>query len=289
MKNIVIVLTGQERTFWRTWENLKEMILGPVREAGYEVTLGVCMDGEYRATGRTWESEEERQSFVARLYEEWETWNGNKDRLYHLWVYRADPLFTQAVHSLDTYHRNNTLAHQWREYLVHRSGSCIEYVQFNKIHSLMEEAMAPPGDDDLLLRTRTDILFRHPISIPPDVSRGVTGLFPGAGVIDWKKGGRETSYNPPMPYPGRWIITLRKNLIYLVPLRASVILREVASHYGDWDHPDENNYWFNAESQFRGCLRHHCFTIHEYSQSKDECFGDFVSQTDTLPVYAIQR
>lgn len=292
MKRIVVVLTGQERTFWETWENLKEMILTPVCQADYEVVLGVCMDGEYRARGKAWESEDARRAFVARLREEWDALDGKKDLLFHLWVDRSDPLFTRAVQSLDTYRRDDVLTQVWRDYLVNRSGSCLEYVQFNRIHSLIKEASSPPGDDDLLLRTRTDILFRHPICIPADISDGrvrAAGLFPAAGIVDRKEEGRESSYLPFAPHPGRWIITLRKNLVYLLPLRASVILCEIAPHYGDWDHPDENRYWFNAESQFRGCLRHHCFTINEFSQSQDECFGDFTSQARTLPLYAIQR
>jgi hypothetical protein len=295
MKKFVIVLTGQERTFWKTWENLREMILDPVRGFGYEVVLGVCTDREFRGRGRVWESEDERHGFVARLEAEWEAWNGDGKRLYHLWVDRTDPLFAQAIWSLDTYRKNNVLTPEWRDYLVRRSGSCIEYVQFSRIHSLLEEAVAGGGgEDDLLFRTRTDILFRHPINIPPDVSKRiveVSELFPGAGsgVFARKEQGRESSFFPSRPFPGRWIITLRKNLVFLLPFCSSSILREVAPHYGDWDHPDENRYWFNAESQFRGCLRHHCFTIVEFSQSRDECFGDFATQSDTLPVYAIQR
>jgi hypothetical protein len=146
---------------------------------------------------------------------------------------------------------------------------------------------------DLLLRIRTDVLFQHDMHLSfLDVrtatwASAFSQLFPTHNVFfenHKQEMGREYSiYN----VSDRWIITLRKNLIYLLPFDQARIIADMILYYGDWDSPRHNAYWFNAESQFRGCLRHHGFTVFEYSQTHDECYDN--PDTERFPVYAIQR
>jgi hypothetical protein len=200
------------------------------------------------------------------------------------------------VASLEHYRNHQKLDPYWFEYLVHRSGSCFEYAQAARLY----EKLCPQhefSDQDLLLRTRTDVLLRHPFHLDHHPTQVVTtrdmfrSLFPTCHHFDqWEEqGGREVSVFPPEFLPGRWAITLRKNLVYLMPMQAGRVLLELARHYGDWDSVDQNRYWFNAESQFRGCLRNHHFTVWEFSQQKDECYGGFDDNPEDFPLYAIYR
>jgi len=301
MRKLIIILTGQERSLWETWKNLKTMVLDPARDAGLDVVLGVCADDHSRARGFLWASEEEKREFETRLVSLWKGWD-DRARLYYRWAGRSDPLFVRARESLQAYRDRGALADYWYHYLVDRSGSCIEYAQFGRIYQvIVENEVLQP--DDLLLRTRTDILFRYPLDLsalsspflmnPETTLDGVIkALLPGTRHADLEfreRDDRESCIYPKVRLWNRWIITLRKNLIFVLPAVEAAVLTKIPTTFGDWDTEGENVYWFNAESQFRGCLRHHFFTVYEYSQDHDECFGDFSEKSSLLPVYGIQR
>lgn len=302
MRKLVVLLTGQVRSFWETWENMVMNVMEPARRDGFCVILGVCLDKTTKNRHVVWRDDDERAKFIDDMTTRWEQWNGYKGRMYHCWVDRDDVLFHEARDSLLRYLRRGMLSEFWYQYLVNRSGSCIEYVQFVRIYETVMKNEAFSADD-LLMRARTDILLRHPLSfsfLNPTVMLWdshtcidiMKKFVPDA---DWtsffrEETSREGSIYPVKNLSPRWIITFRKNLIYIMPVLEGIILFNVIKHYGDWDTVEENLYWFNAESQFRGCLRHHSFLVLDFSQQCDECFDrGFIDKSDTLPIYTIQR
>lgn len=295
MARLFIFITGQYRTFWHSWNNLVEMVLKPANRL-YEVHVCVGMDQTWKSVGHLWQKDD-RHLFQTHLKNEWEILQYPPEHLILEWIGYDNLYLRKAITSLQHYRDGNKLDQYWYDYLVHRSGSCTEYAQISQLYDRVRTHYTIQ-DDDLMMRTRTDTLLRHPLcfgSLPPPLcspTRAVFGnLFPTSCHFEKMEelSGREVSIFPPQPVPGRWIITLRKNLIYLLPLKAGSLLMEVAQHYGDWDTPGCNHYWFNAESQFRGCFRFHHFTLWEYSQDKDACYGGFENNPDDFPIYAICR
>lgn len=294
MRRLFVFITGQYRRFWHSWNNIVENILKP-SSSSFEVHVCVGMDKIWRTPGHLW-NDGDRNIFETHLRNEWGLLQYPPDHLIVEWIDYHDPYFKGSVASLEYYRDRQKLDPYWFEYLVHRSGSCIEYAQISRLYDRVC-SQYHIMDDDLMLRTRTDILLRHSLHLDftPTEKMPTKSVFqqllPTCHHFDqWEEqGGREVSIFPPQFIKDRWVITMRKNLVYIMPLRAGSFLKELAGHYGDWDGPEMNHYWFNAESQFRGCFRHHHFTIWEFSQHKDECHGNFDDLPDDFPVYAIYR
>lgn len=287
MRKLWVFVTGQYRCFWHAWKNMVGMVLRPTA-GGYEPRVCVGMDEAWGG---------DRRIFETHLRNEWAALGFPPSHLIVVWVsHRQDPYFRVAVASLEGHRRDGKLAEGWFDYLTRRSGSCLEYAQACRLLDAVGEDEI--GKGDLLLRTRTDVLLTHPVCLDdvprPDRDRTTATvfrrLFPTCPLFDgWEEvPGREASMLPSIFSNDRWCATLRKNLVYLMPMRAAWVLRDVVRRYGDWDDPRENEYWFNAESQFRGCLRQHGFTVWECSQEKDECHGGVAGAAD-FPVYAIYR
>lgn len=291
MRKIYVFVTGQYRCFWKAWKNLVANVIRPAMDGGFEPHVSVGMDVAFWGEGG-------RHTFETHLRNEWAALGSPPDHLTLVWVcHQEDAYFRVAVASLESHRRSGALCDAWFDYLVRRSGSCAEYAQACRLLDTIPDGGI--GDHDLLLRTRTDVVLTHPIclnNLPrPGTDRTTatvfSRLFPTCPVFEGRREvlGREASILPKVPSDDRWCATLRKNLVYLMPMRsAGWVLRDVVRRYGDWDDPGHNDYWFNAESQFRGCLRTHGFTVWEHSQEKDECHGGVVDEAD-FPVYAICR
>lgn len=290
MRKLFVFITGQYRRFWHSWNNIVETILKPSNPF-FEIHVCVGMD----RSGHLW-GDKDRDIFETHLRNEWGLLQYPAQHLMMVWIDPQDSYFKKSVASLEHYLEQQKLDLYWFQYLVHRSGSCIEYAQISRLYEMVC-FQYEINENDLMLRTRTDILLRHPLQLDifptgkMSTKEIFQKLFPTCHVFDkWEEqGGREVSIFPPDFVKDRWIITLRKNLVYIMPLKAGSFLTKLADHYGDWDTPEMNNYWFNAESQFRGCFRLHHFTLWEYSQHKDECYDNFDNHHEDFPVYAIYR
>ena len=294
-RRLFIFVTGQYRTFWHSWKNLVDNVLNPT-VASFDIYVSVGIDQTWKSPGHLWQHDD-RQIFQSHLRNEWDHLQFPPEQLIIEWIGYQNQYFQQAIASLQHYRDKQKLDPYWFDYLVHRSGSCMEYAQISQLYDIVC-SQYEINDQDLMMRTRTDILLRHPISfecLPPTISCSTKEifklLFPTSGHFEamQEATGREVSMFPAQPTDDRWIITLRKNLIYILPLKFGRLLCQVVQHYGDWDSPEFNHYWFNAESQFRGCFRSHNFTLWEYSQDKDESYGDFENLHQDLPIYAIYR
>jgi hypothetical protein len=69
---------------------------------------------------------------------------------------------------------------------------------------------------------------------------------------------------------GRYILTVRKNLLYVVRRSLFHTIPSLASLYGTFRSPHSDHHWFNAECQFQGACYHTGLSSHEYSSAFEE-------------------
>jgi hypothetical protein len=68
----------------------------------------------------------------------------------------------------------------------------------------------------------------------------------------------------------RYILTLRKNNLYIVRRDLFHLIPTLGTMYGFTRSPISDNYWFNAECQFRDACYYSCLSIFEYSTMFEE-------------------
>ena len=69
---------------------------------------------------------------------------------------------------------------------------------------------------------------------------------------------------------GKYILTIRKNLVYVVRRSLFHMIPSLASLYGTFRSPYSDHCWFNAECQFQGACYHAGLSSHEYSSAFEE-------------------
>lgn len=303
-RTLGILVTGQERVFWEMMDNLREMVIRPAEDLGWRVIVHVALDPGHRGNHHGHWDAEERARFEQKIL----TNLSNIDSIR--WVGREHPFFLDCERTLQEHVDRGNLSPMWRDYLLYRSGSCLEYVQARVL--LMDMEMPETG---LILRTRTDVFLRHPIccdALLPLFSLRITtaiqirdryrALFPTSeqqlpDKAFYDPENRETSILVSQEEnwrPSRWAWVLRKNLIYVMPYAEAVgVLANITSAFGSWDSREEgNDYWFNAESQFRGCLRRHHFQVLEFTPPEDQCIPPLersMIPESRAPYFLIQR
>ena len=63
---------------------------------------------------------------------------------------------------------------------------------------------------------------------------------------------------------GRYILTLRKNNLYIVRRALFHMIPTLGTMYGFMRAPTTDDYWFNAECQFRSACYYSCITVFDY-------------------------
>jgi hypothetical protein len=69
---------------------------------------------------------------------------------------------------------------------------------------------------------------------------------------------------------GRYILTLRQNNLYIVNRHFFNFIPSLGTMYGMFRSKVEDDYWFNAENQFRSACHHSGLTIFNYSSEFEE-------------------
>lgn len=301
MKRVFVVCTGQLRCFLtHTWDNLVSTLLSPLEREGFSVFFVLCLDADTRFPHVPWTDDQEKKNVQQRFLDLWNTWSSSSQTTHSmmlLWVHRNDALMTHITQRLDRMVRQSRLSPHVFHYLVGSSGSCIEYVQLSRSLEILSSFVGQGGQDDLFIRTRTDVIFGHPWSlnrVQESVDRirqsDESSICPSQQLIGcvfptFSQHESLLQYKAPdtreshffHPYTeddtrSRWVLVLRKNLVYVMPWSHSRVLLGVADTYGDWDTADMNEYWWNAESQFRGCLRQHHFSLFHYEYPDHELY-----------------
>lgn len=71
-------------------------------------------------------------------------------------------------------------------------------------------------------------------------------------------------------HTGRYMLTLRKNNLYLAPRACFYMIPSLAHSYGLYRSPHSDNYWFNAEGQFQGACYYSCVSVFDYTTDFEE-------------------
>jgi hypothetical protein len=79
----------------------------------------------------------------------------------------------------------------------------------------------------------------------------------------------ETSLNEYIK-KGRYILTIRKNNLYIIRRDLFHFIPTLGTMYGFMRSPISDDYWFNAECQFRDACYYSCLSIFEYSTLFEE-------------------
>jgi len=69
---------------------------------------------------------------------------------------------------------------------------------------------------------------------------------------------------------GRYMLTLRKNNLYIVRRSLFYLIPSLGTMYGFHKSADSDNYWFNAEGQFRDACKYSCITLYDYGTAFEE-------------------
>lgn len=64
---------------------------------------------------------------------------------------------------------------------------------------------------------------------------------------------------------GRYILTFRKNNLYIVRRELFCMIPSLGTMYGQFKSPYSDAWWFNAEGQFTSACYHSCLTVHDYN------------------------
>lgn len=71
-------------------------------------------------------------------------------------------------------------------------------------------------------------------------------------------------------HTGRYMLTLRKNNLYLCPRACFYMVPSLSHMYGQFRSPYSDNYWFNAEGQFRDACYYSCVSVFDYTTDFEE-------------------
>jgi hypothetical protein len=71
-------------------------------------------------------------------------------------------------------------------------------------------------------------------------------------------------------HKGRYLLTIRGNLLYIVRRSLFHFIPSLASLYGTFRSPYSDHHWFNAECQFKGAYYHAGLSCHDYSSTFEE-------------------
>lgn len=69
---------------------------------------------------------------------------------------------------------------------------------------------------------------------------------------------------------GSYILTIRKNLLYIIRRDLFYLIPCLGSFYGYMEYHGSNDYWWNAETQFQAICYNSNITSHDYSTNFDE-------------------
>ena len=200
--------------------------------------------------------------------------------------------------------QNMRIDSSWKEYL-RRSGSMIEYFQLQLAYMKMTEyEHYNKFEYDYLIRARTDSIYTKPIDFhwlhwtPSDVAERIEKikeelhlskipeeqLFPyfmstivsddvipniqyiHAGYYPHKGFSLNLSESlHTYIQEGRYILTFRKNNLYIVRRNLFHLIPSLGTMYGQFKSPFSDQWWFNAEGQFTSICYHAMLNTHDYN------------------------
>ena len=283
--NTAIILTGALRTIKKTISYVKSMLCYG------NVHIFACVQND------TLQSEEDWNNWFVEQIETISIIWFNSDK-YPGWIEQRNIL-------LDNIHIENI----WKEYL-RTSGSMIEYYQLQLAYlNMCSYEKTNNIKYDYIIKTRTDSIFMKPVDFHwlnwmeneislrmekiqnemPNVDVDVLftyfmctiisdDIIPNMNQImaNYTSSPIDCSrqWNPlyikKYIEEGRYILTIRKNNLYIVNRDYFYVIPSLGTMYGQFKYPYSDEYWFNAEGQFRGMCYYSCISVYDYSSIFEE-------------------
>jgi len=280
--NTAIILTGALRTIKKTISYVKSMLYGK------NTHIFACIQND------TLESEEEWTKWFMDQIESISIVWFHPDK-YPGWIEHRNILL-QHMH----------IENEWKEYL-RTSGSMIEYYQLQLAYLKMcSYETVHNMKYDYIIKTRTDSIFMKPVDfhwldwseneiqermnriellkpdcdlftafmctiISDDVLPNLKELmmnYTESPIIDNKEWNK--SYIKKYIKEGRYILTIRRNNLYIVKRNYFYLIPSLGNMYGQFKYPYSDDYWFNAEGQFRGICYYSGLDVYDYSSIFEE-------------------
>lgn len=279
---VAIILTGALRTIKKTIPYFKKhLLLQPT-------DIYICVQNDTQESEETWNAwfkeelsgESQIQSITWFSLYTYKDWVGHRELLL----------------------QNMRIDQTWKEYL-RRSGSMIEYFQLQLAYMKMTEyEHYSKFQYDYLIRARTDSIYTKPIDFhwlrwtPSDVAERIEKvkeelrlskipeekLFPyfmSTIISDEVIPTIQYIHAGYYPYQGfvepldlytyiqegRYILTFRKNNLYIVRRNLFHLIPSLGTMYGQFKSPYSDQWWFNAEGQFTSICYHAMLNTHDYN------------------------
>jgi hypothetical protein len=151
--------------------------------------------------------------------------------------------------------KSKGLSEGWINYLSN-SGSMIEYYQMYKSYQKMVDYEKQNNTRfDFVIRFRTDTIWTKPLDLSwynnLELSN-ISNISNMSSIFTDVENKHGKSFI--IPNSQKFILTFRENVIYMCPRDIIDDISILGITYGIYKDFENNDYWFNAESQFRGIL-----------------------------------
>ncbi len=288
---IAVILSGALRTIQKTMKYLKKnVLLTP------EYELFICVQNDTAQSEEEWSTwwRQEVGPWIRNL-----TWF-SMDRVAD-WVVHRERLLAHMPleESWKSYLRNSGSMVEY----VQLQLAYLEITQYEQLNGFRydyvirtrtDSIYAKPVDfhwlqwteqdvADRMNRIRNELQLSHKDSSPPSVvTYFMSTLLSDEVIPNIERINASSLWNPTDSPPmtasalhayltkGRYILTLRKNNLYVVRRDLFYMIPSLATLYGQFRSPYSDNYWFNAEGQFRDACYFSCVTVFDYTTDFEE-------------------
>jgi hypothetical protein len=278
---VALFLTGSIRTLEKTIPYLVKNII----QQNYQVDVFACIQNDKPDKDSVWEHFLARHLGTSLKNVQW-----FNDETYQYWNHHRNKLL------------KNMFVSENIKFYLSNSGSMIEYYQLQLAYmEMMRTEFESRVSYNYIIRTRTDTIFAQPISFQwlywteEQVAARINALaarghlafevfmttllyeditnapdeFIGVSVSR-----RDTMMAAELKEylkTGEYILTFRKNLLYIVRRNLFHFIPSIGTMYGMYMSPGiEPEYRWNAESQFRAACLLSNLCIYDYSTAREE-------------------
>ncbi len=301
-----VILTGALRTIKKTIIYLKKNVL-----LNSDVNVFICVQNDTALSDLEWDKwfQEQIGDYIKTT-----TWFSLEK--YKEWIVHRDLLLEHIP-----------IENNWKGYLKN-SGSMIEYFQLQLAYmKLCYYEQVNKFRYDYIIRARTDSIYAKPIDFhwlewtDSDVKERIEKikkellisnidvnpinifkyfmctiisdeLIPNIQFIlaDYSPSEIDTLPNDINQYikNGRYILTIRKNNLYIVKRSYFYLIPSLGTMYGLFKSPNSDDYWFNAEGQFRDACYYSCLTIFDYSTLFEEKSLEYSNKWNEADFFDLQ-
>ncbi len=289
-----VLLTGALRTIRKTMKFFLRNVLCPARDGEGWVSVFACVQNDTSESEETWTAWLREQIGAPLVDVVW----FSVDR-FPGWKEQRELLLSHM-----------TISETWKDYLRSSGSMIEYYqLQLAYLKMCHMEALGG-FRFDYVIRARTDSVYAQPLDFAwrgwsvTDVEARMTAIRGVMGDVDartmltyimaslwsskvvenlpfvevsWTQsplglGSVPSTAEDVLAYlrEGRYIQTIRKNNLYVARREFFYLIPMLGTLYGTMRSPVADDYWFNAEGQFRDACYYSCLDVHDYSSAFEE-------------------